>query len=284
MKYIISYSILILLGTLIFFGCANPRHDLTGPQEVLVHGEGAKAKASENFHGNWLRVNNWDLTECMQCHGSNYAGGTVGYSCLKCHKNDMGPEACNTCHGDFSDPTMIAPPQGTDNETSTSEAAVGAHQVHLFGVTIAENVECAECHSVPSHFSSEGHIDETSRAEVHFGEYEFYGDSTAVYNYEETTCENSYCHGNFEFIASSGVPIVGNNFAPNWTIVDGSQGRCGTCHGEIDDEGVLVTPLPTGHPGDFTLTECWNCHPRVVDEQGTIIDKALHINGQKDVF
>lgn len=286
MKYIISYSILILIGSLIFFGCAEPRHDLTGPQEALVHGEGAKAKASDNFHGNWLRANNWDLTECMQCHGSNFAGGTVGYSCLRCHTNDMGPEACNTCHGDFSDPTNIAPPQGTNNETLTTEAAVGAHQIHLFGITISENVQCSECHSVPSQFASEGHIDETTRAEVIFGDYENYNDSLGAptYNFETMTCENSYCHGNFKFTTSSGVPIYGNNFAPQWTVVDGSQAKCGTCHGEIDAEGELVTPMPTGHFGSFTLTQCWNCHPRVVDEQGNIIDKTLHINGEKDIF
>lgn len=286
MKYIISYSILLLLGTLIFFGCAEPRHDITGPQEALVHGEGAVAKASDNFHGNWIRNDNWDLALCSKCHGSNFAGGTVNVSCLKCHQEDNGPEACNTCHGDFSDPTNIAPPQGTNNETSTTDYAVGAHQFHLNSITIAENVACSECHNVPAQFTSAGHIDETPRAEVIFGEYEFLNDSTGApaYNFENMTCENTYCHGNFKFVASSGVPIVGNNYAPSWTTVDGTQAVCGTCHGEIDSTGTLVTPLPEGHPGSFTINQCWNCHPRVVDADGNIIDKTLHINGQKDIF
>jgi len=286
MKYIISYSILLFLGALIFFGCAEPRHDITGPPEVLVHGEGAITKASDNFHGQWLRKRNWDLAVCAECHGSNYAGGTVNVSCLKCHTEDNGPEACNTCHGDFSDLTNIAPPQGTNNETSTTAAAVGAHQVHLYGITISENVACSECHSVPAQFASAGHIDETARAEVIFGEYENYNDSvgTPKYNFENNTCENSYCHGNFKFDVPSGVPIYGNNFAPKWNVVDGSQAKCGTCHGEIDADGALVTPLPNGHPGEFTLTQCWNCHYRVVNAEGDIIDKTLHINGERDVF
>lgn len=284
MKYIISYSFLLLLATLIFFGCAETKYDITGPQEVSVHQEGVMQKASDNFHGQLIRGKNWDLFQCAQCHGANYAGGKVDVSCLRCHQSETGPEACNTCHGDFSDPVNIAPPQGTNNETLTTQAAVGAHQFHLKNIQIAENVPCSECHSVPSQFGSAGHIDETERAEVLFGEYENYGDSTAAYNFETMTCENSYCHGNFKFATASGVPIYGNNFAPQWTLVDGSQAKCGTCHGEIDVEGNLVTPLPKGHSGTFTLTQCWNCHPRVVDEEGNIIDKTLHINGEKDIF
>ncbi|MCZ7603359.1 MAG: CxxxxCH/CxxCH domain-containing protein [Melioribacteraceae bacterium] len=285
MKYIISYSILLLVGTLFFVGCAESRYDLTEPQEVSIHEDGIKNRLSDKFHGQLIREDNWNLFACAQCHGANYAGGTVGVTCLKCHSQDMGPEACNTCHGDFADPSNIAPPQGTNNETSTSDYAVGAHQVHLYGIQIAENVACSECHHVPNSFTAEGHIDEAgSRAEVIFGQFADLGDSVAVYDFESLTCQNTYCHGNFEFIAASGVPIVGNNFAPNWTINDGSQAKCGTCHGELDEEGELITPQPMGHPGSFTLTQCWNCHPRVVDAQGNIIDKTLHINGEKEIF
>ena len=392
MKYIISYSILILLGTLIFFSCAEPRHDLTGPQETLVHGEGALVEnsegfhaflvkdqgihkcqtchaydysggvtdiscsseachenvdihqeginnpsgenfhglylakydgfyeckmchgndwnggivspscqdchtsinvhqdgltnpTSENFHGNFIRNTNWNLTECKQCHGENYGGQLASPTCLTCHSEDNGPEACNTCHGDFSDPSNIAPPQGTNNETSTTSAAVGAHQVHLYGITISENVPCSECHAVPSQFASEGHIDETGNAEVIFGNYENYNDSLGAptYNFEEMTCENSYCHGNFKFIIPPGVEVVGNNFSPNWTTIDGSQAKCGTCHGEIGANGELVTPMPKGHFGNYTITECAVCHGKVVDSEGNIVDKTLHINGKSDV-
>jgi predicted CxxxxCH...CXXCH cytochrome family protein len=154
----------------------------------------------------------------------------------------------------------------------------------LYGIQIAKNVQCSECHAIPTQFGSAGHIDETTRAEVIFGVYENSGDSTATYNFEKTTCENSYCHGNFAYDPGSGVLIVGNNFAPDWTVVDGSQGACGTCHGQYNDEGEFVTPLPVGHPGSFLITDCWNCHTSVVDQQGNIIDTDKHINGQANVF
>ena len=391
MKYIISYSILLVLGAVLFFGCAETKYDLTEPQVVGVHGqeslvpnsegfhaflvkdqgiskcqtchaenysggvtqvscssenchasvdvhqaginnptgsnfhglyianndafftcqqchgsdwnggtvspscqdchtgigvheEGIINPSSENFHALFIKGIDWDLEQCTQCHGTDYAGKLASSTCLTCHNQDKGPEACNTCHGDFNDPTNIAPPQGTHDEKNTTDYAVGAHQKHLYGVQIAENVACSDCHTVPSELSSAGHIDGTSRAELIFKEFTNSGSAEASYNFENFTCENTYCHGNFEFIASSGLPINGNSFAPSWTTVDGTQAVCGTCHGEIDNEGVLVTPLPTGHPGPWVKTDCWNCHPRVVDNQGNIIDKTLHINGEKDVF
>ena len=44
------------------------------------------------------------MKQCQQCHGSNYNGGTAQSSCYNsgCHNTPGGPEACNTCHGDFA--------------------------------------------------------------------------------------------------------------------------------------------------------------------------------------
>lgn len=397
MKYIISYSSLLLLAALLFWGCAEVRDDITAPQEVKVHGndalnansdkfhsflvkdegiyncqtchaadysggitelscvtchptvqvhqEGINNPTKENFHGkfiadnnqffeckqchgnNWsggvvtpgcvtchggidvhrsgifnptnpnfhgqfIRETNWDLTLCSQCHATDYAGGLISPTCLTCHDDTGGPEACNTCHGNFSDPTQIAPPQGTNNETSTTAAAVGAHQLHLHGIAIAQNVACNECHIIPSEFQSAGHIDGSPRAELTFGAFTNLGPSQAYYDFDELTCQNTYCHGNFEFLASesqypfayTGEKMEGNNFSPIWNKVNGTQAACGTCHGEINESGQLISALPKGHYGDFSITTCVTCHRSVVNENGEIIDPTKHINGIIDVF
>ncbi len=259
---------------------------------IQVHKDGIKNPSSENFHGNFVRTNNWDLQLCSQCHSEDYAGGIASPTCLTCHNEEGGPEACNTCHGDFSDPTRIAPPRGTNNEMNTTDYAVGAHQKHLNDIQIAQSVACSECHIVPSAFDSEGHIDGSARAELVFGNFANGGPTNAEYNFTEVTCQNTYCHGNFEFnAADSEYPfayeedkIYGNNYSPIWNKVDGTQAACGTCHGEIDASGQLVTPKPNGHYGDFTIENCATCHTKVVSPEGEIIDPTLHINGKIDVF
>ena len=93
----------------------------------------------------------------------------------------------------------------------------------------------------------------------------------------DLTCENTYCHGAFKF-----GDIVGNNYNPLWTSTANTEGQCGTCHGEIDTEGNLITPKPTGHFGSWTKEQCSLCHPSVVNAVGDIIDPMKHINKQKD--
>jgi hypothetical protein len=60
--------------------------------------------SSSGGHTEYMRNNEYPLINCQTCHGSNYNGGSVGVSCLSlgCHVNTNGPEACNTCHGNFS--------------------------------------------------------------------------------------------------------------------------------------------------------------------------------------
>lgn len=71
--------------------------------------------------------------------------------------------------------------------------------------------------------------------------------------------------------------ISGNNPQLVWTEVGTGQADCGTCHG--------LPPLGHRVADDrVPVEECSVCHPRVVDENYDIIDKALHINGQIDVF
>ncbi|HTR81195.1 MAG TPA: CxxxxCH/CxxCH domain-containing protein [Bacteroidota bacterium] len=276
-------------------GCSQLKNDQMPTVPTLsVHGDGFANPTSANFHGDVIRNQNWDMTNCKFCHGPTYAGGTAQKSCLTCHTHTNGPEACNTCHGDFSaSPDSIgvwAPPRDVNGDTLTSARGVGAHQEHLKAM-IGKAVKCQECHNVPSQVYAPGHLDGGLPARV------VLGDTLAnlvtasgkyiphpSYDPGALTCNNTYCHGNWQVTKASASPdkqyiytdsvITGNNYSPKWTG-GAAEAACGTCHG---------LP-PKGHIQGLDLTTCGNsgCHPGVVDENGNIMDATKHINGKIDV-
>lgn len=235
------------------------------------------------------------MLECQVCHGATYTGETrVNISCQTagCHVDRTGarksPEACNTCHGDFSAPardtSTFAPPKGVKGETSTSYRGVGAHQVHLKGGAVSGGFDCTECHTVPKTFFETGHVDTDLPAEVFFngplGRLRSAVTPAPVYSSQDLSCANTFCHGNwrlrrsaspYAFVYTDSI-MVGANKTVGWTA-GAADGACGTCHG---------IP-PVGHIAS-TLSACVNCHPGVVNSAGQIIDKTKHINGKVDAF
>jgi predicted CxxxxCH...CXXCH cytochrome family protein len=178
-------------------------------------------------------------------------GESFGESCYRCHGNSLSP----------------APPRGIGGSSATTDNGVGAHRSHL-AVTKASTwhapVLCASCHLVPEEDNSPGHIDDDdNRAEITFSALASTGDLTPTRN-EDGTCSNVYCHG-----ATLGG---GTLKEPNWTLVDGSQRECGTCHG---------APPPAPHPvGD----NCGGCHPTVsAADNRVFLDPSRHINGIVEV-
>ena len=103
MKYIISQIILLFIVGIFFAACSDLQEDLTQPVALTVHQDGIASPTASNFHGLTLKANNYNLQDCQQCHGRSYDGGTAGASCNDCHVFPGGPEACNTCHGNFYD-------------------------------------------------------------------------------------------------------------------------------------------------------------------------------------
>jgi predicted CxxxxCH...CXXCH cytochrome family protein len=203
----------------------------------------------------------------------------TGASCLKCHTSAEGPEACNTCHGSFGNPEMISPPRDIDGNIETTVRGVGAHSSHLYENEITNKLPCNECHKVPQNLYDPGHVDSQLPAEVILGDLsKRNGSINAIYNTDDQTCSNTYCHGNFVFYRDSTVnqymydadKIVGNNVTVKWNQSYGSQGVCGSCHG---------LP-PTGHYGPLEVVSCYRCHKEVVDDKGNIIDKTKHVNGK----
>lgn len=288
MKYNIKFIVytLFVISLLFAFGCSETKDDITTPPHVGVHPEGFGDASSPDFHKFAFANSDWsfNLTECQKCHAADYNGGTVGVSCLGCHTQSAGPEACNTCHGVFADPNFIAPPNDLEGNSDNGSRGVGAHYSHVYNNSMSSNFGCFECHQrvISEDKFVHAHISPPP-AKMEFGEFT-HADSLAInpdslgqpeYNFTNLTCSNTYCHGNFKF-----GNIEGNNNIVTWNSTTEIEAECGSCHGQIIDESL--TPLPTGHFGSFTKNQCVFCHSSVVNADGEIIDKLKHINKEKD--
>ncbi len=171
---------------------------------------------------------------------------------------------CTTCHGDETrkgaagtDPQIsVAPPHGTNGETLSSQAAVGAHQAHLTSTDLmSAPLQCNDCHVLPTSTShSNGIID--------FSWGPLAKAAGANPTYDGTSCANVYCHGAF--------PGGRTVFAPSWT---GGSMTCGSCHG---------TP-PATPPHTNPAAECSTCHGAGYSTNAKTVNKATHINGVIDV-
>lgn len=170
--------------------------------------------------------------------------------------------SCTSCHGDpnrtavtGADPMLQAsPPRNTKGETGATAKGVGAHQTHLTKGSMSKLIACNDCHVVPTSTSHSNGI-----VGLTFGTLAKTGNKTPAY--DGTSCSGTYCHGNF---------TGGKNAAPKWT--DGPM-TCTSCH---------EAPPATGdhRRGDHDF-ECFECHG--TGFTSTTVNKALHVNGVKDV-
>lgn len=252
---------------------------------IAVHVNGVIDPASENFHGKYIRNDQWDMSGCQSCHAEDYSGGYVSPTCLDCHTYVGGPENCTTCHGSS---TSNAPPTDINGNSLTNERGVGAHQIHLKGGDVGRNLTCTECHNVPGGVYTPGHVDSDLPAEVFMNnprtntitndpstsEYDPGLDlfvPSPAYNINDLTCSNTYCHGYFKNGNLENKPI--------WT--NPATSACGSCHGNE------TSPLPkTQNEGGThpVSPNCSNCHGGVIDQNGNIINPSKHIDGLLNLF
>jgi predicted CxxxxCH...CXXCH cytochrome family protein len=228
----------------------------------------------QNGHGGFVRSIQYQVWECADCHGADYAGGVADSlgqaerTCVECH--EATPEACNTCHGRFqadpADTAAWAPPPDLLGLTDLSLASVGAHTHHvnpeiLNTPHIGGPYSCAECHVLPDSVMEPGHVNDGSAvSEIVWGPIATDSNADPSWNRDESTCSGVYCHGNFDL----GHP----DNTPSWVNPDGSQLPCGVCHGMPPEEN---------HPDD---DDCVECHGTVVNAGFDIINPALHVNGR----
>ncbi|MDP8287333.1 MAG: hypothetical protein RAP03_11700, partial [Candidatus Electryonea clarkiae] len=225
--------------------------------------KGAFEGVAVSEHRTHLQSNNWDLSQCTICHGSDFQGNIFGSTCNNCHSREGGPAACNQCHGSSASdpaPNDWSPPDNLHGDDDNSQVTVGAHQNHLTAMSgLSSPVACVNCHLVPSTWDDPGHIlDDALPADVIFDSLATNDYTDPTWSRETATCSSTYCHRTTE---------------PVWTEVDGRWRQCNTCH-EVQLSG--------SHMGQTEITGCSACHSSVVNAEGEIIDPTLHINGSRN--
>ncbi|HET8724419.1 MAG TPA: CxxxxCH/CxxCH domain-containing protein [Anaeromyxobacteraceae bacterium] len=183
---------------------------------------------------------------------------------------------CQGCHGDAARVVppgvdvvvMAAPPVDRYGSSQTTDRGVGAHQAHLLPPPsgISPPIACTECHVVPTNLLHVGPGLATP-ATLDFGPLATANGAQAGWDGTQATCTN-YCHG----VTLTG----GSNRSPTWTVVNGTQAACGTCHGNPPTSGAHIQhALPNWYD-----VSCGTCHPAGYD-YGVVNPQAVpfHVNG-----
>ena len=249
-------------------------------------------QANPNHHGFGYFLANHGKddkgTDCTECHGADFAGGTVGVSCnnstINCHgANPAGGtggdwHACNFCHGSAA---QNNPPAGVAAETTSQALAVGRHLAHLSASATHIAFACTQCHIVPP-AGDLGHTQQyTPSADLttagHHGDVTFPPAPTDVNSTGAMTWDvnavtgappsaRGTCNGACHSDGRGGAP----NVTPRWAGGTWNAGSCGNCHDAMPS---------TGHHADHLSSEnnvaCTTCHPGATS--------ASHVNGLRDV-
>jgi predicted CxxxxCH...CXXCH cytochrome family protein len=212
-------------------GSGNPNP--TSGQYHQLANWGGMAANNPNHHGRVYFLGHAHKdengVECSSCHGTNYEGGT-GPACTTCHAEWR--SSCSYCHG--SSATMVAPPRGIYDETSTASLAVGRHSAHLSDGSSHPAFACATCHVVPP-----------SNDVDHTLSYQPSTDLTSAGHHGDVVLTSAVPGMTWKVDATSGSPVS-------------ARGSCvGGCHSDGRGGPPATTPLWAG--GSWT-TGCGNCH------------------------
>ncbi len=176
------------------------------------------------------------------------------------------------CHGGLDGPS--AAPSSAIWGYASDPVRIGAHASHVAASPISPGFACDQCHLRPTDVFSPGHVNELTdaaaapTATLTFGGLSGFDGAAPAWARASATCSNTYCHG--------ATLAGGSNTAPSWTVLDGTQAACGTCHG-----------LPPGgtHPSvdaGAGLAACAGCHDRTIGATGAMIAPASggkHLDG-----
>ena len=296
-------------GTIIVNPTTGASLHVNGQADEGAHADPSWLTASGGNHTAAALNQNPPFQSCLACHvsfGAADPNDVAGSSCNACHAAALTGAAttnwqqnCVFCHGDRSQllsyvaadqtgrPYIIAPPQGVQGETLTSDLAVGAHQKHVSptGNTLSSAFLCSECHtpSLPPDISQATHLTPDGSVPVLLaGGLATSGGAQG--SWTAPSCSATYCHGNYSY-SYPGGQAVGNNATPVWTTVDGTWAGCGTCHG---------APPSTGHHNYHMFNagrNCSTCHNGIATgsaqggqttgpiTNGAIVGRASHVNG-----
>ncbi len=259
-------SLLLLLLGVVLFGCADKTlpDGLPGDYELESPVHPTDYVKSERHGLEYLQ----DYTRCSFCHGQQRQGGISGVVCDECHQSMTGRRMDSDCGFCHSAPSFSKQQDARFEDVYGNKdkalAAVGAHDAHALETEIHTAYACSVCHPVYASLDDSGHLDETPAADVVFT-----GLAGSRAAYDSGECSSILCHGDGVVTAD----------APAWT--DENPLGCNSCH----DDGEHPESMYGSHEVHVLAgLTCAGCHMDVVDGQNTIIDKQLHVNGEKDIL
>lgn len=242
----------ITLALLSLSGCDGDTPHPPGWEAPAAHGAAAKLQDEV----------------CTGCHGAELDGTPDAGSCDSCHEAGWRTD-CTYCHGGVDNATG-APPEGIRDEIDAAETSYPRHSTHVEATALKSAFDCVECHVRPTDILSAGHIfvgDATpGAADVTFAA----GLSRAATWDGNGTCSNLYCHGNGQ--------------GDNGSVEVTAAVACGDCHAVTNADGEGWAGMSGQHQAHLVEgLRCAECHGNVVNDEGTIVDVAPHVNGEVDL-
>ncbi|MCB9640987.1 MAG: CxxxxCH/CxxCH domain-containing protein [Myxococcales bacterium] len=220
-----------------------------------IHSSDIHLPGTTGFHGALIQKEKWNWAACTRCHGEDLGGGSSGVSCIQCHDTRT-DDGCASCHSTKATTTFRSP------STVGSRSAV-LHQRHVRDA-LANGALCQTCHPVPTGLIDGVHLD--GKVQVQLSRAAAYQGKQPVWDTAAKTCSDTYCHG----AGLEGAKV------PTWEPPQDTNTPCQSCH------GMPPKQLRSGamHPVD---TRCSTCHPSAHQDNKTIKEPALHLNGQVEV-
>jgi hypothetical protein len=239
------------------------------------HATSWDSTTTNGFHGVYLHQNNFQLTECTQCHGNDYLGGTSQVSCFTCHSSYPHSLSWETAtapnhHGDYVKALQWQLSECTKCHGSDFSGGISGKQ-------------CSRCHASYPHTTSWDSVTANG----------FHGIYLRQNNFQLTEC--TQCHGNDYLGGTSQVSCLACHtlypHSTSWSDAssNSSHGKyiktqswsndsCSACHGDdftggISTKGCFTCHSEYPHPSSFSsshpttlrndgypLVDCQTCH------------------------
>lgn len=231
--------------------------------KTYPHSKEWSVATATNFHGKYLKTNNWYVAECVSCHGPNYDGGKSEVSCFKCHTSYPHSTGWKTTSAANFHGKYLKTKNWASGECKT------CHGTSFDGGTSGKS--CFTCHKTYPH----------SSGWMTSGNSNFHGTYLKANSYTNTECKA--CHGtNFDGGTSGKSCLTCHNTYPHLTgwmnpsssafhgaslkSVNWNTSSCQKCHG-------------TDLKGGTSNKSCFTCHPSYPHPSGYINPSAISFHG-----
>ncbi|MDP2207206.1 MAG: CxxxxCH/CxxCH domain-containing protein [Bacteroidota bacterium] len=229
---------LIFVIFILFGGCSKLQKELPEPTSpTVIHAKGWEIVSSENFHGKYLHKKEWQLTDCISCHGSDFSGGTSKVSCYTCHSSYPHRAGFLQKNSPYYHGLYLK------SESWVTTSCQGCHGTDLSGGN--NGVKCATCHDSYPHKAGWKVAAQTT----------FHGKYLKDAQWDMKLCTG--CHGS----GYDGGSVTNVSCMTSQCHVDASGRKkspeaCNTCHGSFSTkaDSIFAWAPPRSVDGETATT------------------------------